>query len=79
MPHFAGGIFEVEKRKRVVPLLYAQIVVATAEVAFLGEQASHRPIILPYVPLYLPQHRALPTSFTLPSRACSVSNHSACM
>jgi len=35
-----GSIFETEKRKRVVPLLYAQVAVFIAEVAFLSESSS---------------------------------------
>lgn len=38
---FAGSIFEVEKRKRVVPLIYAQSAVAVAEVAFLGKVLTY--------------------------------------
>ena len=35
--NFTGSIFETEKRKRVVPLLYAQTAVFVAEVTFLSK------------------------------------------
>lgn len=38
-----GSIFETEKRKRVVPLLYAQVAVFIAEVTFL----SKTPLLTP--------------------------------
>ena len=36
----AGSIFETEKRRRVVPLLYAQVAVFVVEVSFLGKSKS---------------------------------------
>ena len=33
-----GGIFEPEKRARVVPLLYAQVAVFVVEVSFLSKR-----------------------------------------
>lgn len=46
--HFAGSIFETEKRKRVVPLLYAQTAVFVAEVTFLSKSpfpANHEHVV----------------------------------
>lgn len=65
---FAGSIFEVEKRTRVVPLLYAQMAVATAEVAFLGMPHGSS---LPDLQLQVLSH--------LPRRCCSLMLTSVCL